>query len=155
MVIQHLGAGCLMHLAATAQQLSAPFTKRKPFRIYIGDIVGYGHHTLPERTMDEPEGVAEFMFYLLDQPPLQDGLIRGQAIKLLLQPGKGDDPHVPIQLGLTKDKGQDRNEEVRGGNADHLRGIRGEFIQHLLQDLGGMTLFTRGIIGVLRLDPAS
>ena len=105
--------------------------------------------------MDEPEGVPEFMFYLLDQPPLQDGPIGGQAVKLLLQPGKGDNRHVPIQLGLTKDKGQDRNKEVRGGDADHLRGIRGEFVQHLLQDLGGMILFTRWIIGVLRLDPAS
>jgi hypothetical protein len=104
-VIQHLLSSRSMHLAAAAQQLSAPFAKRKPFRIYIGDIIGYGHNTLPERAVDEPEGVAEFMFDLLDQPPLRQGLIGREAIKLLLQPGEGDKRHVPIQLGLTKDKG--------------------------------------------------
>jgi len=104
--------------------------------------------------MDEPEGVSEFMFYLLDQPSLQQGLIGGQTIKLLPHPGKGDDSHVPIQLGLAKDKGQDRYEEVRGGDADHFRGISRELVQHLLQDLCGVILFARRIIEVLRVDRA-
>jgi len=70
--------------------------------------------------MDKSEGVPQFMFHLFDEPSLQKVSVWRQAIELLLQPGKGDKPYISIQLGLTEDKGQDRDEEIGGGDADHL-----------------------------------
>ena len=70
--------------------------------------------------MRQTKSVAEFMGSFFFGPREKQCFVFGQTIKLLLQTMDRHQRHGAADLGLAKDKGEDRNEEINCGDAQDL-----------------------------------
>jgi len=95
-----------------SQEGFAVFTEKQWRAIEVSEPIRGPHDTLRLFTVNESEGVCQFVNSHLGGALIQG--IRGHPSPILLpsKPVKGDYRCPTSQLGFTKDVGKDRNEEV-------------------------------------------
>lgn len=102
--------------------------------------MGGGHDALPVQAVPQPEGVAEFVQRLFDQPFGSQSRVRGQAIKLLAQAANRHQAAGPAELRFAENEREHGDEQVQFGDPEQPdAGIRGQR-RHGPQDEGRMIL---------------
>ena len=103
--------------------------------------------------MAQAVGVAQFVERLLLGARGDQLVVGGQAVGLGAQAVGGDDRGAAAELGLAEDEGQNRDEEIDGGDPDHPRRAGPGAGQELREQAGRVVLPARGVVGGLGVEP--
>ncbi len=108
--------------------------------------------------MDKPVDVSQFVQGLFPEARFQKILICCESIPLVLQAVIGNDTHPAIQLGFTKDEGENGNAEVLAGHGEERGsgvlgpGKFGELSVKVGDDRGGIVLQPQLIVKKRQVD---
>ena len=82
------------------------------FLINILNVSARPHHAGRIMAVDEPEGMSEFMDYLLAEPLLKNGIICLYPIPFVAETVDGSNPGTTVQESLPEYIGQNGNKKV-------------------------------------------
>lgn len=83
---------------------------------------------------------------LFQETAFQEFFILRQAVKLILQAMGRYQSAYPLQLGLTKEKGKDGDEQVQFRHPDDLQSLWRRILDELKEKSAGMILVPNGVV---------
>lgn len=95
--------------------------------------------------MGESESMTEFVEGLLAEAPDREGGLGRQTVKVLPQPGEGDESGGAAKLRLAVKEGQDRVEEVGFGERQDFRGAGWTRGRDIAENARRVMLTARGL----------
>jgi len=97
--------------------------------------------------MQKAERMAEFMHHLLFEPANHEIFVARQAVELIRQPVRRDNGGGSAQLSFPEDEREHGNEKVHVHDSNALASHIERSVQDLREQLCGMSLATRRVVG--------